>query len=176
MGFSEQSRKRAKDSLISNENTFKKKRTDMTVARFKENRNKSVTPHRYETRFGVDQTALMISRVPFCEMTKKNGWDRLILEEITARGINLSPDEQKNYTKVINSLKKHKGKNKSFKPVLHYERFVWYCVLTYLSPCIHHSYRFSSLLFLIFLLLFYSCDVDFHLKFFSVFIRNVKFM
>ena len=68
----------------------------------------------------------MSGRVPFCEMTKKNGHGQLMLDEIRAKGIELTDEERRNYTKLIKQLKDHKGNNTSFKPVLPLDRFVWH--------------------------------------------------
>ena len=49
-----------------------------------------------------------------------------MLENISARGIELTDKERKKYTKLIKRLKYYKGNNTSFKPVLPLHRFIWY--------------------------------------------------
>ena len=126
LNVSKEARIETKNKIMSNQNTFKKARTEATVKSFKENRNREIPSHRYEGRSGVDHTDLVSGRVPFCEMTKKNGHEQLMLDEIRARGIELTDEERRNYTKLIKRLKDHEGNNTSFKPVLPLDRFVWY--------------------------------------------------
>ena len=123
---SSEKRTEAKERIMSNDQTYKKVRTNKTVQSFVDNRSKVCDPHRYEARTGVDHTDLICGRVPFSAMTKKRGFDKVVLEEIAARNITLTDDEKKNYTKTIKRLKTHEGNNKSFKPVLPFEQFRWY--------------------------------------------------
>ena len=122
--YSQQKRKQIKERLTSNEHTYKKVRTEETVANFQENRNRDIAPHRYEQRTGVDQTALLSKRIPYSEMRKNKGWEPLMLEEVAARGIVLNATD--NYTTMMKKLKEHEGNTKDFAPVLDYKRFQYW--------------------------------------------------
>ena len=69
---------------------------------------------------------MICKEVPFKKMTKKAGFQPVILEEMRRRGIQLSEEEKKNYTVTIWRFKEHIGNKGHFSPLLPFERFKWY--------------------------------------------------
>ena len=123
---SSEKRTQEKVRIMSNNQTYKKVWTNKIVQMFVDNRNKYCDPHQYKAQTRVKQTDLICSRIPFSEMKKKKGFNKIVLEEIAARKITLTDKEKKNYTKTIKRLKTHEGHNESFKPVLPFEQFWFY--------------------------------------------------
>ena len=83
------------------------------------------TSHQLETREGVTRTALINNRVLFKKMLK-NPFRPCIITELHARGINPTPEELRNYNKLLARLKISEGNKQSFAPVTLYENFKWW--------------------------------------------------
>ena len=117
----------AKKQIISEtKNHFRKKRCNETLISFQENIDKNFPLHKYEKRTGVNHTPLIEGKIPFCEMKKNKGFAPAIYAEVRARNIIMTEQEWGNYPTVIKKLKEHKGDQKSFKPVMPFDNFVWF--------------------------------------------------
>ena len=123
----EDEQKKIHDSLHVPTKRFRNVRVAETFQLYRDNFDRDDLPqHKYAKRTKIDKTALSKKEVLFKKMTVKGGFKQVMLEEIAARKITLTPEEQGNYTLLIKRFKKKVGSNKSFKPVLPFERFKWW--------------------------------------------------
>ena len=74
----------------------------------------------------VTDTPLISKRVPYSAMTKKSGRETEIRNELSVRGVVLTDDENRNYTKIMRRLKDNEGDEKSFSPVTGIKKIEWW--------------------------------------------------
>ena len=59
-------------------------------------------------------------------MTVRKGFKELMYEEMAARGIDLTDEENRDYRKAMKRFKHEVGSTKSLNPVVEYARFKWW--------------------------------------------------
>ena len=57
----------------------------------------------------VTDNPLTVKRVPYSAMKNKNGWETAILNELSARSVVLTDDDNRNYTQIMRRLKDNEG-------------------------------------------------------------------
>ena len=102
-----------KDKHACKTNQFKVVRTSEEINAFLQNINNNLPENIATTALPtITPTSLIAKIVPFSAMTKKDGWENAIRDELAARNVNIDAFCNTNYRNLLKLLKDHEGNNK----------------------------------------------------------------